>query len=403
MKRRFRPWAAALALTALLASCGQKAENASVSPWQAAMGDAVFAEDEEVRPLVTLTAGDDRVIWDDAGERVLLLTWHDYPDACDPGTPIGEYGDIWATSLGEMIDWYSENGEKMQDPALRFSQLLGDEALSAETGLNTVPLSKIEPRADQPREYFDEEKLEELAQSIREHGLIQPITVRPVDGGYYQIIAGERRWRAARLAGLAQVPVNIIDADDRKTAELALIENLQREDLNPIEEAKGYRALIEGFKLTQEQAADRVGKSRPAVANALRLLKLPEEIQELLEAGKLSTSQARAVAELSDRDAQAELARRVANEGLSVRETTALAKKLASAKKPAAPKKNPRLGPDGVDYIAQLEQEMSLKLGRRVRVDAGTRSGSVKLEYYGQEDFERLCDALMTLKEVYRK
>lgn len=281
--------------------------------------------------------------------------------------------------------------------------LLGDEALSAETGLNTVPLSKIEPRADQPREYFDEEKLEELAQSIREHGLIQPITVRPVDGGYYQIIAGERRWRAARLAGLAQVPVNIIDADDRKTAELALIENLQREDLNPIEEAKGYRALIEGFKLTQEQAADRVGKSRPAVANALRLLKLPEEVQELLEAGKLSTSQARAVAELSDRDAQAELARRVANEGLSVRETTALAKKLAGAKKPVAPKENPRLGPDGVDYIAQLEQELSLKLGRRVRVDAGTRSGSVKLEYYGQEDFERLCDALMTLKEVYRK
>ncbi len=281
--------------------------------------------------------------------------------------------------------------------------LLGDEALNAETGLTTVPLGKIEPRADQPREYFDEEKLEELAQSIREHGLIQPITVRPVDGGYYQIIAGERRWRAARLAGLSQVPVNIIDADDRKTAELALIENLQREDLNPIEEAKGYRALIEGFKLTQEQAADRVGKSRPAVANALRLLKLPEEVQELLEAGKLSTSQARAVAELSDRDAQAELARRAANEGLSVRETTALAKKLASAKKPAAPKKNPRLGPDGVDYIAQLEQDMSLKLGRKVRVDAGVRSGSVRLEYYGPEDFEELCQALMTLKEVYRK
>ncbi len=148
MKRRFRLWAAALALTALLASCGQKAENASVSPWQAAMSDAVFAEDEEVRPLVTLTAGDDRVIWDDTGERVLLLTWHDYPDACDPGTPIGEYGDIWATSLGEMIDWYSENGEKMQDPALRFSQLLGvheDEDYTRFTAFWVSPRDVVRP------------------------------------------------------------------------------------------------------------------------------------------------------------------------------------------------------------------------------------------------------------------
>lgn len=280
--------------------------------------------------------------------------------------------------------------------------LLGDEALGVDGNLSTVAIGKIEPRADQPREFFDQEKLEELAGSIREHGLIQPITVRPLDNGYYQIIAGERRWRAARMAGLARVPVNIIDADDRKTAELALIENLQREDLNPIEEARGYRALMEGFKLTQEQVADRVGKSRPVVTNALRLLKLSEAAQALLEAGRLSTSQARALAEVTDERAQAELAVKAANEGLSVRETTALAKKLSAPKKKPAVRRDPRRGSDGVDYAAEVERELTEALGRRVRVEAGARTGSIRLDYYDAEDFEVLCGMLRALKTIPR-
>ena len=281
--------------------------------------------------------------------------------------------------------------------------LLGDEALGGDGNLSTVAIGKIEPRTDQPREFFDQEKLEELAGSIREHGLIQPITVRPLDNGYYQIIAGERRWRAARMAGLARVPVNIIDADDRKTAELALIENLQRQDLNPIEEARGYRSLMDTFGLTQEQVADRVGKSRPAVANALRLLKLPEGVRDLLETGKLSTSQARAIAELDDRDLQRQLAERVAREELSVRETTALVKKMTANRGPSPAKKDRRRGADGVDYMAQVERELTEALGRRVRVDAGARSGTLRLDYYDPEDFEKLREALMTLKEVGKK
>ena len=179
------------------------------------------------------------------------------------------------------------------------SALFGD--LSPGTDeMSTLPLSRIEPREDQPRDVFEEDSLQSLADSISRYGLLQPITVRYQDSGYYQIIAGERRWRAARLAGLTEVPVRIIEADDRTTAELALVENLQREDLNPIEEARGYQSLIDDFGLTQEEAAKSVGKSRPAVANALRLLSLSPDVLYLVETGELSAGHARALVPLQD-------------------------------------------------------------------------------------------------------
>ena len=193
-----------------------------------------------------------------------------------------------------------------------------------------LPISKVEPAVKQPRRMFDEQALAELADSIAEHGIIQPLTVRKLASGSYQIIAGERRWRAARLAGLTQVPARIIEADDRKAIELALVENLQREDLNPLEEAEGYKALIEDFGLTQEEAAERAGKSRPAVANALRLLLLPEEVRTLLEKGELSAGHARALLALKDNEPQLiNAARKVAAEKLSVRQTEELSRRLA--------------------------------------------------------------------------
>ncbi|MGM9521012.1 MAG: ParB/RepB/Spo0J family partition protein [Oscillospiraceae bacterium] len=260
-----------------------------------------------------------------------------------------------------------------------------------------LPLSKIEPRADQPRSSFDEEALSELADSISEHGLIQPITVRKLDGGYYQIIAGERRWRAARMAGLKEVPVRIMEADDQETAELALIENLQREDLNPVEEAKGYRSLMDSYGMTQEKVAERVGKSRPVVANSLRLLNLPEEVLKMLEDQELTLSHARAVLELSDKQQQLDAARETVQHNLSVRETTALVKRMTSGTKEKT-KKNSRIAADGVDYIAEAERQLTGAMGRKVHINQGAKRGRLEIEYYDSDDFERLYSALMELK-----
>ena len=214
--------------------------------------------------------------------------------------------------------------------------LLGDDVLKAEsTGSLYLPISQVESCSSQPRKHFDEASLAELADSIREHGIIQPLTVRKLASGYYQIIAGERRWRAARLAGLQEVPVIVMEADDRKAAELAMIENLQREDLNPIEEAAGFQSLMETYHMTQEEAASRVGKSRSAVANALRLLSLTPPVAKLVEEGKLSAGHARALLPLSPA-LQENAAGAVISGGLSVRQTEALAKRLSleSRKKP---------------------------------------------------------------------
>ena len=270
--------------------------------------------------------------------------------------------------------------------------LLGDDVLKTETtGSLSVPISMVESCSSQPRKHFDEEALADLADSIREHGIIQPLTVRKLASGYYQIIAGERRWRAARLAGLSEVPVIVIEADDRKAAELAMIENLQREDLNPMEEAAGFQSLIETYHMTQEEAATRVGKSRSAVTNALRLLSLTPSVRKLVEGGKLSAGHARALLPLSPA-VQESAAAAVVSGGLSVRQTEALAKRLSAEKKPEKP------APTGVDYTAEAQKDLSSKLGRGVKIVNGRKKGRIELEYYGLDDLNDLLEALALLR-----
>lgn len=251
----------------------------------------------------------------------------------------------------------------------------------------------MEPRAGQPRVRFDPDQLEALAESIREHGVLQPITVRPLDAGFYQIIAGERRWRAARLAGLDEVPVNVIRVDDRTAMELALVENLQREDLNPVEEAKGYQTLISEYGLTQEEAARRVGKSRPVVTNALRLLSLPEKVLQMLEEGELSMSHARTLLELDSPALRLEAAEQMRGRQMSVREATALIKRMT--RRPKTEKST--VAADGVDYVAEAELKLTKAVGHKVRIVEGRKKGRLEIEYYGSDDFERIYEALLSL------
>ncbi|MDY4490583.1 MAG: ParB/RepB/Spo0J family partition protein [Candidatus Faecousia sp.] len=274
--------------------------------------------------------------------------------------------------------------------------LLGDfaEEPQEKSAYQSLPIYKVEPNPDQPRKDFDPEELENLAESIRVHGLIQPLTVREMPTGYYQIIAGERRWRAARLAKLSEVPVVVIDADDRKAMELALIENLQRQDLNPVEEALGYKSLMEDYGLTQEEAASRVGKSRPAVANALRLLSLNPEVLELVRSGSLTAGHARAIASLKSEKKQLDAAKKVIALSLSVRQTETLCKNME--KEPAPKPQEPVLK---VDYVAECEKSLSKHLGRGVKIVNGKRKGRFELEFYGQEDLQKLLDALMKLEK----
>ena len=273
--------------------------------------------------------------------------------------------------------------------------LLGDfqEPVPERSNFRTVQLHRIEPNPDQPRKDFDEEALQELSESISVHGLIQPLTVRETDPGYYQIIAGERRWRACRMAGISEVPVVVLEADDCKAMELALIENLQRSDLNCVEEALGYQALVEDFGLTQEDCAARVGKSRPAVANALRLLNLPERVLEMLRDGKLTAGHARAVLSLKSERRQLEAAQKIAALGLSVRQAELLCRNLSQEKEPELPR-----APLAIDYVAECEKSLSKVLGRGVKIVNGKRKGKFELEFYGQEDLQVLLEALMTLK-----
>ena len=272
--------------------------------------------------------------------------------------------------------------------------LLGDDVIQAQEEKSSLylPISQVESCASQPRKQFDPESLSDLADSIREHGIIQPLTVRKLQSGYYQIIAGERRWRAARMAGLSEVPAIVIEADDRKAMELAMIENLQREDLNPIEEAEGYEQLMRDYGLTQEQVAQRVVKSRPAVANALRLLQLPGEVRTMVSRGELSGGHARAVLAVAEEDKRVEAAKQMA--GMTVRQAEALAKRMN--KKPAEPK--PQESDFSVDYIAALEKELESVLGRKICIQQGKNSGQLTLEYYGADDLERLTEALRALR-----
>ena len=262
-----------------------------------------------------------------------------------------------------------------------------------ESELLILPISKVEPRIDQPREYFDQQALQELADSIAQYGLIQPITVRKLETGYYQIIAGERRWRASRLAGLKEVPVRVIEADDRRTAELALVENLQREDLNPIEEAKGYKTLIDEFGLTQEETAKSVGRSRPSITNALRLLSLSPKVLEMVEKNELSAGHARALIPISDDKIQLDAAKEVREKGLSVRKTEQLAAKLS--KEPLPEKEEDKK--ISVDYAAEISDLLSKSLGRKVRLTDGKKTGKIEIEFYGADDRENLIGLLKSL------
>lgn len=274
--------------------------------------------------------------------------------------------------------------------------LFGEEEIDEQSELVTVPITKVEPRKDQPRQNFDEDALRELADSISQYGLIQPIVARKLPNGFYQIIAGERRWRASRMAGLAEVPVRVIEADDRTTAELALVENLQRENLNPIEEAKGYKTLIEVYGLTQEEAAKSVGKSRPAITNSMRLLSLSGEVLKLVENGKLSAGHARALIPITDEKAQLDAAKEVISKSLSVRKTETLAAKIGKEKnKEDKPQEKEK---PFVDYSAEVEKELGEILGRKVKLVSGKTNGRIEIEFYGADDRENLIDRLRKLK-----
>lgn len=272
--------------------------------------------------------------------------------------------------------------------------LLGDAALKTQEGGSVMlPISQVEPGIKQPRKRFDEESLSDLAESIRTHGLIQPLTVRRLSSGYYQIIAGERRWRASKQAGLTEVPAVVIEADDRKVMELGLIENLQREDLNPIEEAGGYKVLVEEYGLTQEEVAQQVGKSRSAVANAMRLLALPDAVRMLLEEGKLSAGHARAILSVPGGELQKRLAQKVVEEDLSVRQTEAMAKRISQAAEEAEEETAPAPDPMKI-YRDAAAKDLSARLGRKVSIVQGAKKGKVELEYYGDEDLTALLEAL---------
>ena len=259
--------------------------------------------------------------------------------------------------------------------------LLGDAALQTQEGGSVfLPITQIETRAKQPRKQFDEVTLAELAESIRQHGILQPLTVRRLSSGYYQIVAGERRWRAARIAGLSEVPVIIIEADDRKATELALIENLQREDLNAIEEAAGFKALIEEYGLTQEEASVRVGRSRPAITNALRLL-------------SLSGGHARALLQLKTAKEQESAARSVIDGEMSVRQTETLVKRINQKHE----ENNADTKFQPVNYLGDIEKSLAASLGRRIKIVSGRKKGRLEIEFYGDEDFERLIDVLTSI------
>jgi ParB family chromosome partitioning protein len=276
------------------------------------------------------------------------------------------------------------------------SALFGDIS-SPDEEMTFLPLSRIEPREEQPRNVFDEEALQTLADSISRYGVLQPITVRLLDSGYYQIIAGERRWRASRMAGLTEVPVRIIEADDRTTAELALVENLQREDLNPIEEAKGYKTLIEDYGLTQEDAAKSVGKSRPAVSNALRLLNLSPEVLHLVETGDLSAGHARALLSIQNEEIQLQAAKEIMAKALSVRKAEALASK-ALKKISESEEIRQKSDPTEIDYAKEISTLLTKKLGRKVTLTEGRNSGKIELEFYDADDREMLIAQLSSIK-----
>ena len=254
-----------------------------------------------------------------------------------------------------------------------------------------LKISQIEPNKSQPRTEFDPEKLEVLADSIKKYGVLQPIVVKKLDNGFYKIIAGERRWRASKLAGLKKIPVVIRDYDDQETMEIALIENLQREDLNPFEEARGYRELMDLFSMTQEQVAQKVGKSRSAVANSIRLLSLCDEIKDLVLKKELTVGHVRALLGTDDEGVQLMAARKIVADGLNVRQTEALIKSLLQPKKE---KKKNAVDEELRRYLTTLEKKLSDSLGTKVTIQSKKNRGKIEIEYYNNDDFERIMNII---------
>lgn len=252
--------------------------------------------------------------------------------------------------------------------------------------IKTIPLVDIEPNKNQPRKAFDDEKLAALSSSIEEHGVVSPLLVTPTGNGTYRIVAGERRWRASKLAGLTEVPCIVREFEEQKVMELALVENLQREDLNPIEEAEGYRRLMNTFDLTQEEISKRVGKSRSAVANALRLNNLCDEVKEMLKDERLTQGHARALLPLNAAK-QLELAERIIENGLNVRQTEVLVKNAGEEKKPAPKKAS---NPMTQKYYKDVENSLSSRFGTKVKISEGAKKGKIEIEYYSKDDLERI-------------
>ena len=261
---------------------------------------------------------------------------------------------------------------------------------TAKENVTMLKISRVEPNKEQPRKVFDEEKLNMLADSIKKHGVIQPIIVKDTKSGFYQIVAGERRWRASRIAGLKEIPAIIRSYDELATMQIALIEHLQREDLNPIEEALGYKALLDEFSFTQEQVSEQVGKSRSAIANSIRLLALPQQVREMLEKKELSSGHARAVLAVNDDESKLLLAQKIVENSLNVRQAEQLAKALN------APKKEKREKPlTQLDIqIGEIQKRMSEILGTKVKIQYGAKKGKIEIEYYSENDLERLLKIL---------
>ncbi len=267
-----------------------------------------------------------------------------------------------------------------------------------DSGNMLLRLSSIEPNKDQPRKQFDEDALMELADSIRQHGVIQPLLVRPLDNGMYQLVAGERRWRASRMAGLMEVPVVIRDLSDHEAMEIALIENLQRKDLNVIEEAMGYRQLMEKYDMTQEKVAERVGKSRPAVANALRLLNLPEQVIDMVKAGEVTAGHARALLKLEEENEIIDIAKKIQKGRYSVRDVEKLTNKKKAEAKERAEKENKAVeleDPWGESYYKEMELALTAELGRKIKVIVDEKGhGTLSLPFYSKEELQDIASKL---------
>ncbi len=273
--------------------------------------------------------------------------------------------------LDALFESYREETEQFKEEALKVQE---------------IKVTDIDPNQNQPRKQFDEEKMNELAESIRIHGVVQPIILVP-KGSRYRIVAGERRWRAARAANKTTIPAIVLDLDEKQVMEISLVENLQREDLNPIEEAKGIQVMMERLKLTQEEAAKRLGKSRSAVANAVRLLTLSEKIQELLSENLITAGHARALLAVTDENLRNEIADKIVKKGLSVRETENLVQKLNKVEKKTKAKVKPA-------YLMEIESGLEEHLGTRVRINAGSKKGIIEIEYYSNDDLERIVERL---------